>query len=157
MCNLVSLAGPAATIIAATVAVIVTWCLGRGQLSIAQLQAGTAQQQAELAAIRLQHDLFDRRFAVYDATRELIRTVVQHGQATEQQIFDFRMKTRDAKFLLDDEISAYLEEFSNKAWDILMLESELDAANDPTGREEIIGRQRALKDWIRKSTSSTHR
>ena len=109
----------------------------------------TARQQAELAAIRLQHDLFDRRFAVYDATRELIRTVVQHCHANEQQIFDFRMKTRDAKFLLDDEISTYLEEFAKKAWDILMLESELNALNDSTEREANIRRQRTLKDWIR--------
>jgi len=114
-------------------------------LRIAEQQAVTARQQAELAAIRLQHDLFDRRFAVYDATRELIRTVVQHGHANEQQIFDFRMKTRDAKFLLDDEISTYLEEFAKKAWDILMLESELNALNDSTERQANIRRQRTLK------------
>jgi hypothetical protein len=75
--------------------------------------------------------------------------VVQHGHANEQQIFDFRMKTRDAKFLLDDEISTYLEEFAKKAWDILMLESELNALNDSTEREANIRRQRTLKDWVR--------
>ena len=149
MCNVVSLAGPAATIIAAAAAVLVTWRLGKGQLNIARQQATIAQQQAELAAIRLQHDLFDRRFAVYVATRELIRTVVQHSHANEHQIFDFRVKTSDARFLLDDEISTYLEEFANKAWDILMLESELNALNDPADREANICQQRTLKDWIR--------
>jgi hypothetical protein len=74
MCNVVSLSGPAATIIAAAAAVFVTWRLGKGQLRIAKQQAATAHQQAELAAIRLQHDLFDRRFTVYDATRGSRRT-----------------------------------------------------------------------------------
>jgi hypothetical protein len=75
--------------------------------------------------------------------------VVQYGEANEREIFDFRMKTRDAKFLLDDEISTYLEEFADKAWHILTLESELGALDDHTEREECIRRQRALKDWIR--------
>jgi hypothetical protein len=54
----VSLAAPAATIVAASAAVFVTWRLGRDQLGIAKQQATTARQQAELAAVRLQHDLF---------------------------------------------------------------------------------------------------
>jgi hypothetical protein len=69
----VSLAGPFATIVAASVAVFVTWRLGSGQLSIAKQQAATAQQQAELAAVRLQHDLFDRRFAIYEAAQKLVK------------------------------------------------------------------------------------
>lgn len=149
MYNVVSLAGPTATVIAAVAAVVVTWRLGKAQLRIAENQAATARQQVELATIRLQHDLFDRRFAVYDATRTIIRTVIQHSHANEQQIVDFAMKTRDAKFLLDDEISTYLEDFANKAWDILTLESELGATNDLNKKEENTRRQRALKDWIR--------
>jgi ABC-type Fe3+ transport system permease subunit len=49
VCNIVSFAGPIATIIAAAAAVFVTWRIGQGQLSIAKQQATIAKQQAELA------------------------------------------------------------------------------------------------------------
>jgi hypothetical protein len=73
---------------------------------------------------KIKLDKFDRRFAIYDAARELRRRIRQHSWASEQEIFDFRMKTRDAVFLLDDELGSYLEEFGNKAWQIAMMEEE---------------------------------
>jgi hypothetical protein len=75
MCQVASFLGPAATVMAATAAVFVTWRLGRGQLRIAEEQKRIAQQQAELAAARLRHDLYDRRFAVYTATQELVSSI----------------------------------------------------------------------------------
>ena len=43
VCDLVSLASPAATVLAAGVAVYVTWSLGKGQLRIAEI-AGEDQR-----------------------------------------------------------------------------------------------------------------
>jgi hypothetical protein len=49
------------------------------------------------------------------------------------------------KFLLGDEISAYLEEFSNKARDIRKLASELGRASDQNAN---IIQQNNLRKWI---------
>jgi hypothetical protein len=64
---------------AAIAAVLVTWKIGRGQLSIAkeqraisQQQANTAALQAQLANIRLQHDLYDRRYKMYEVVKQFI-------------------------------------------------------------------------------------
>ena len=90
MCNLLPLAGPIATIIAAVAAVFVTWRLGRGQLQIARQQVEIAQQQAttsrhqaeiakQQAAIafdRLRFDLFEKRYAIFTAIKELLKYLV---------------------------------------------------------------------------------
>ena len=54
-------AGPIATVIAAFTAAGIAWRFGRVQADIAAQQASTAALQAELANVRLQHDLYDRR------------------------------------------------------------------------------------------------
>jgi hypothetical protein len=78
-------AGPVATFIASVTAAWVTWHFGSWQAKI-------ARQQADLAEERVKLDKFDRRFAVFDATRELIRIVMQQSHADQEQIFDFRIK-----------------------------------------------------------------
>jgi hypothetical protein len=116
-------AGPLATIIASGTAAWVTWHFGSWQAQI-------ARQQADLAEERVKLDKFDRRFAVFDATRELIRIVMQQSHANEEQIFDYRMKTRDAIFLFDDDqLSTYLKEFADKAWDIWLDASARSSGN----------------------------
>jgi hypothetical protein len=135
-------AGPVATFIASVTAAWVTCRFGAWQARI-------AQQQADLAEERVKLDKFDRRFAVFDATRELIRIVMQRSHADAQQIFDYRMKTRDAIFLFDDQISAYLEEFADKAWNIWLIEDEINATTCKAETARLLERQRTLKDWIR--------
>ena len=79
MCNLLPLAGPVATIIAAAVAVFVTWRLGRGQLRIAKQQATTARQQAETALDQLRYNLFEKRYAIYNTAKEMIKFIATEG------------------------------------------------------------------------------
>lgn len=81
-------AAPVATVIAAGVAVFVTWKLGRRQVPIAaqqaktaELQAATAKQQADTALDRLRYDLFEKRYAIYSTAKELMRSLVNQGQA----------------------------------------------------------------------------
>src|SRR5271166_6137601 len=89
MSHLVTLAGPAATIIASIVAVVVTYRLGKGQQGIAQQQADTAKQQAETAHARLKLDLYDKRFNIYTTTLDLyqadMRPEVDIGSEEEEK------------------------------------------------------------------------
>jgi hypothetical protein len=101
MCSVASLAQPAATVIAAVAAVFVTWWLGNGQLRIAKQQAATARQQAELAAVRLQHDLFDRRFAIYEAAQKLALEVFETASVSREGLSAFIRSTEKSVFLLD--------------------------------------------------------
>ena len=115
---------------------------------IGLLAGYVAYQQWLTNKDKVKLDKFDRRFAIYDAARELRRAIRQHARATEDEIFDFRMKTRDAVFLLDDDLGRYLEEFGDKAWQILMMEGEIEHEHDQHKLAKLIDDQRALKVWI---------
>jgi hypothetical protein len=109
------LAGPVATIIAAGTAVFVTWRIGQGQLSIADQQRQIAEQQAELAAVRLQHDLFDRRFAIYEAARTMLMEVFRRGDASNEALGIFLRDTQKAVFVFDQSLTDYLAELRKQA------------------------------------------
>ncbi len=108
MCNLLQLASPIATIIAAGAAVYVTWKIGTRQANI-------AEQQAKLADTRMRHDLYDRRFKIYEAARALVVAVFRRVDVSQEEFFAFVSGTADAVFLLNAEIVAYFEEMRTKA------------------------------------------
>ena len=53
--------------------------------------------------------LYDRRFAVYEATREILRTTFQ-GRFTQADTRSFGLRALDAQFLFDDAMYKYLHE-----------------------------------------------
>lgn len=104
-------AGPVATIIAAAVAVFVTWRLGRGQQRIAKQQAATARQQANTGLDQLRYNLFEKRYAIYNSAIELIR-LLENGawkdnfNATE--IVPYLITLDEARFFFPDDICNFL-------------------------------------------------
>jgi hypothetical protein len=115
VCNLIPLASPFATIIAAGVAVYFTRQLGKGQLAVATRQADIADQQAKLADTRMRHDLYERRFKIYEAARALVVAVFRRVDVTQDEFFAFISGTSDAVFLLNAEMVVYFEEMKTKA------------------------------------------
>jgi len=121
-------AGPVATACAAAAAVFVTWRLGRGQLRI-------AQQQAQLALVRLQHDLFERRIAVFDAVRDLIKEVVHTSNVSDVAWITFLRGVETTEFLFDQEITNYVADLRNRAARLRLAVSRLADENLPVGSE----------------------
>lgn len=108
MSYLVTLAGPAATIIAAAAAVFVTYCLGKGQQRIAQQQADTAKRQAETAHARLKLDLYDKRLNVYTTTLDLYEADMKKElHDIEAAEFLFVRSFRESLFLFEIDDGIY--------------------------------------------------
>ncbi len=119
-------------------------------LYIAYRQWQTNRDQARTAKERLRHDLFDRRFAVYDAARVLIGSIMASGRVTNEDQMKFLAGTREAKWLFDDEIAKYFdEEMWSKAVDLEYLEKELEPIPPGEDRTRLVKRQREVKDWFR--------
>lgn len=150
LCNLLPLAGPIATIIAAAAAVFVTWRLGSGQLRIAKQQAAIARQQAELATVRLQHDLFDRRFAVYEAAHKLLLEIPGAGNVSAEVLQAFDRETGKSVFLLNREITDYLSDIRKRAYtlhfDAAFLADPTLAAGSERSRMEM--ERQELTTWF---------
>jgi hypothetical protein len=143
---ILQLAGPVATIIAATVAVFVTLKLGRGQLQDARQQAEIAERQAHLAAVRLQHDLFERRFVIFDAAMSLVKEAIRDQTVSRDERARFAVNTAPAAFLLSDELNVYLDELGKQA---IALGALADMVEKGLGAGQSVPAERArLATWF---------
>lgn len=144
-----SFAGPIATVIAAGVAAWFAWRLGTGQLDIARQQAETAKQQAELAAVRLQHDLFDRRFSIYEVTVNLLLEAVRQKNIPDDVYRAFVLGKEQAVFLLDHEIISYLSIVQERSTRLIAISDTLSepAATSDDERKRLIDERAELRIW----------
>jgi len=83
-------------------------------VAIAGVGAWLAWQQVRIARVRLQHDLYDRRFAVFQAARKFLAEVMTHGYPSDDQIRLYVVGTADAGFLLNADVATYLEEIRKR-------------------------------------------
>jgi hypothetical protein len=82
---------------------------------IAAVGAWVAVQQMRIARIKLQHDLYDRRYAVFQAVRRFLDETVANLLVSRDILRAFVIGTADAEFLFPDELAAYLGEMSRRA------------------------------------------
>ena len=64
--------------------------------TVAVIGSLVAYRQWVLARNKLKLDLFERRFAVYEAARNLLASIMTSGKAKDAEIFKFMVATRDA-------------------------------------------------------------
>jgi hypothetical protein len=116
---------------------------------IALLAAVIAWQQWRTNRNKLKLDLFERRYAYYDAAKAIIGKVVGSGKATHEDTYQFLVKIKGARFIAGDKVANYLEEtFYRKITLLSALDSELDGEADQEKRRENVRRQREIKDWV---------
>jgi hypothetical protein len=117
---------------------------------VAVFGAIIAYRQWQTAQNKLKFDLFERRFAVYDAARTLLASIVTSGKATDKETFAFLSGTREAKWLLNADIADYLDkELYHKALDLQTLAAELEGIPGDDERAANVNKQREIKQWIR--------
>ena len=117
--------------------------------TIAVLGSFIAYRQWRTAQNKLKLDLFDRRFAVYDAARNLIASIMTSGKAKDEELYKFLSGTRSAKWLLDEDIDNYFEkELWKNAVELQALESELQGVPVGDERTNNVRRQSEIKKWI---------
>jgi hypothetical protein len=141
-------AGPIATIMAAGAAVFVTWRLGKNQVTVGQQQANTAALQAELADVRLQHDLYDRRYKLYESTKTFVLRVCRERAVDTESIFTFVRDTGDAVFLLDADMVNYIDEIRVRANRLDFLRSVINLPEYYERRATLIEEEGQLFLWF---------
>lgn len=95
-----------------------------------------ARRQAQIAAEKLRHDLYDRRFAIYMAFHEMLVMLVA---IIEKQDADTELRKANAArahspFLLDEQLGTYLEQLHKEAFRV--------NATGPLVRAEMFGPSR---------------
>jgi hypothetical protein len=116
---------------------------------VAIVGALLAWQQVRLARVRLQHDLYDRRFAVFAAARRFFHDIEIHRNATEESCRAYLSGIADAMFLFDDENFAnYLDDLRKKANRLRFFNDELKRLEVGEQRTKVSERIGELMMWF---------
>jgi len=113
---------------------------------IAVIGAWIAWQQMHIARVKLQHDVYERRFAIFSVARELLAAIVINGVPLPQDIAKFTVGTVGAAFHFDQPTLDYLEEISLLASALLVDEQTI--AGMPNGDPAVEKRVRDNRRWL---------
>jgi hypothetical protein len=117
--------------------------------TVAVLGSLIAYRQWCLAQNKLKLDLFDRRFSVYEAARNLLASIMTSGKAKEDEIIKFMVATREAKWVLNAHVAEYLDkQLYLKAIDLQALSSALEGVPGVEERTSNVHRQLEIKKWF---------
>ena len=116
---------------------------------VAVLGSFIAFRQWRLAQNKLKLELFDRRFSVYEAARTLLASIMTSGKAKDEEVLKFMVATREAKWLLNESVSEYLDkQLHHKAIDLQTLASELEGVGVGEQRTKNVHAQADIKKFF---------
>jgi hypothetical protein len=114
---------------------------------IAATGAWVALQQMHLAHVKLKHDLYDRRFTVFESAYKMLKEIIVRGDASDEAIREFLLGTANAPFLLNDDIVLYLEEIGRYASTIQIINNTLKSSFDDN-KIEMEARLSESQIWV---------
>lgn len=117
--------------------------------AIAVLGAAIAYRQWRTAQNKLKLDLFEKRFAVYDAARRLLASVLTSGKVRDEEMFKCFVATREAKWLLSDQVAHYLDKvLRHRLLELQALDAELEGVPVGPDRSANVKKQTEIKNWL---------
>jgi hypothetical protein len=127
-------AGPVATTIAAITAIVVTQRFNKRQLEV-------SKAQRDIALDKLKFDLFELRYGIYLAAKELIEYVSTHHKLNEvdsNHVRSLYVKLDEARFFFDKETIGFMQEITQTAEKRFELMRQHDLAD--ADNEEVWGK-----------------
>ncbi|HEY8218887.1 MAG TPA: hypothetical protein VIF86_02190 [Methylobacter sp.] len=124
------------------------------EIIIGILAASIAFFQLETSDKQQKHDLFDRRFKIYDATRALIYSVQQSIAKNEvpntKELDKFDSSIKEAEWILNTEMDNYLKEFQEKFLALVDVITKLEPGITEADKKAYVSRKEAIKEWFDK-------
>jgi hypothetical protein len=124
---------------------LITALIGLIAVYIAYQQWKTNRANQETNSKRLKMELYEKRFAIYDSARTFLRDTVVTSSVTDGMLVKYWAGINSARFLLDDELTKYLEEIERKAVDLQSIQIEAQGPNGPSKGAHERGE---LKEWF---------
>jgi uncharacterized membrane protein YccC len=107
-----------------------------------------AWRQWRTANHRLRLDLFEKRYAVYEAIKNVIGHVQLHGQITADELGGFYAAVRGAEFLFKGKTRNFITKISDAAFRARMVTFARERQGDRAS-EAVIDREEDLLDVLR--------
>lgn len=109
--------------------------------------AWIAWAQLHVARTKLKHDLFERRFKLYDIAAKFISHILQTGP-DNPAINEYSRQILDAEFLTSRGVSDYLNELRVEANALHAIEAEVQTIQDPDERRTLIAKSNERREWF---------
>lgn len=109
-----------------------------------------AWQQHRATRDRLRLDLYDRRYAVFVATNQLISAVVSHATLDIADLHAFNRDTAQAVFLFKEQLLAYIDGVRDRALEFRLTRQQLaNLAGTPKAMHQaIVAKDAELLTWF---------
>jgi hypothetical protein len=126
-----------------------TWKIVQSVLLAAIAVAGAmiAWGQFRASQVRLQLDLFERRYPTFAALKTLFGHIVRHGDVSLEAITEFDMGTVEADFLYGRAVTDYLKIVRDKAFDLHRVRLCVAEPNHPD-RMAAIQQSTEIMKWV---------
>jgi hypothetical protein len=113
---------------------------------IAYQNYGINKANTRIQKDKLRLDLFDRRYKVFQALKELLSSFITTANFTHQELYKFANESSDAEFLFGIDIKNYVDEIFEKGIHLIYLKKCLE---DNIGeREKTINEIYELEIWL---------
>jgi hypothetical protein len=117
------------------------WGQALGVIAVSGLGAWIAFKQVKIATAKLNLDLYDRRFKVFEAARDLVTHVMREAQVGLGDIRSFNFGVADATFLFDTDVESYLATLRKKAIALRTKVEQLRGMDEPGERRNRLADQ----------------
>lgn len=108
-----------------------------------------AYQQFLLARAKFKLDLFEKRFAVFDAARKLLRAIAVEGPGEMERVYEFRAAVADAPFLFDPDVTGYLNEIDDRAVEFGALAKRMKHPPAGVDVDSLFEKEAAAHTWFK--------
>jgi hypothetical protein len=116
-----------ATLATGILAVGAAVTIGLRQSGITVQQNKILLMQATLAETNLKHDLFEKRYQVYDATRSFLLFIIQHADFPDQEHQTAFLRAKhEAKFLFRKDVQDFLQNIWEQSGNLRVLKLEMN-------------------------------
>jgi hypothetical protein len=115
---------------------------------VAVCAAWIAFQQMAIARQKLNHDLFDRRFAVYIAVRDYVIAVLNRNEDLRTKAFAYHQAIAPAPFLFDAELAEYLLEVQRQGGAAASFSQSATSGVGEEARQEYFSRLNEHLQWL---------
>jgi len=121
--------------------------LGISAPAIACFGAYVSYRQWQLGKYKLKHDLFEKRWLIYATAHDAIALFLNGSEEEKlNQFKNLKVKIVGAKFLFPSDVCDYLNDISNRIYDIRTLEHNIQIGLEK--REDMIQEHKKSYKWL---------